>query len=51
MNKTIKFLKEYGVMVIGTIIYAAGIALFLDPNHLAPGGVYSDRNRYSYFCI
>lgn len=39
MNKTIKFLKEYGVMVIGTIIYAAGIALFLDPNHLAPGGV------------
>lgn len=27
------------LMTLGTIIYAAGVSLFLDPNSLAPGGV------------
>ena len=27
------------LLIIGSILYAAGIALFLDPNQLAPGGV------------
>lgn len=39
MKQTIKLFREYGIMIIGTIIYAIGIAMFLEPNHLAPGGV------------
>ncbi|MBR4255790.1 MAG: YitT family protein [Clostridia bacterium] len=31
--------KDYILITVGSIIYAAGIALFLDPNNLAPGGV------------
>ena len=33
------FLKNFALMTIGAFIYAFGIAVFLDPNHLAPGGV------------
>lgn len=32
-------LLRYGVIIAGCIIYAAGIAIFLDPNGLAPGGI------------
>lgn len=32
-------IKKYIIIAVGCIIYAAGIALFLDPNHLAPGGI------------
>lgn len=32
-------LLRYGVLIAGCIIYAAGIAIFLDPNGLAPGGI------------
>lgn len=43
MNKQInnfkRAMKKYLVITIGTFIYSAGIALFLDPNELAPGGV------------
>lgn len=39
MNHCKKLIYEYSVMTIGCILYAIGIALFLDPNHLAPGGV------------
>lgn len=39
MKKCVKLLWEYGVMTVGAVLYAMGIALFLDPNHLAPGGV------------
>ena len=39
MKNTIKLLREYAIMTIGSVIYAMGIALFLDPNHLAPGGL------------
>lgn len=35
----ISFLKKYTVIAAGTIPYSAGIALFLNPNDLAPGGV------------
>ena len=39
MKNTIKLLREYAIMTIGSVIYAMGISLFLDPNHLAPGGL------------
>lgn len=39
MKKTWKLIKEYGVLTFGAVIYALGIALFLDPNNLAPGGI------------
>lgn len=34
-----KSIKKYCVITVATLIYAAGISLFLDPNNLAPGGV------------
>ena len=39
MKNCVKLIFEYGVMTVGTVLYAMGITLFLDPNHLAPGGV------------
>ena len=39
MKNGVKLIYEYGMMTIGAALYAMGIALFLDPNHLAPGGV------------
>ena len=39
MKKGVKLIYEYGMMTVGAVLYAMGIALFLDPNHLAPGGV------------
>ncbi len=39
MKEKRKILLEYVVITIGSIIYSSGIALFLDPNNLAPGGV------------
>ncbi len=38
-NKLLSLLKNYCLLTIGAFIYAFGIAVFLDPNHLAPGGV------------
>lgn len=47
-NKKVKEKKEHKVlptfhnfflMTVGAFIYAFGIAVFLDPNHLAPGGI------------
>lgn len=32
-------LKKIAMIIAGTLIYSAGIGLFLDPNGLAPGGV------------
>jgi len=32
-------LMEYGVITVGSFIYAVAVSLFLDPNMLAPGGV------------
>lgn len=34
-----KTLRKIITVLLGTILYAAGIGLFLDPNDLAPGGV------------
>ncbi len=34
-----KRIKNFIMMTIGAIIYAAAVSLFLDPNSLAPGGV------------
>lgn len=39
MKNCVKLIYEYGVMTVGAVLYAMGISLFLDPNHLAPGGV------------
>jgi uncharacterized membrane-anchored protein YitT (DUF2179 family) len=38
-SKLLTTLKNYVILTIGAFIYAIGIAVFLDPNHLAPGGV------------
>ena len=38
-NKFLTILKNYALITVGAFIYAFGIAVFLDPNHLAPGGV------------
>ncbi|MBQ7775460.1 MAG: YitT family protein [Lachnospiraceae bacterium] len=34
-----KRIKNFVMMTIGAIVYAAAISMFLDPNSLAPGGV------------
>lgn len=34
-----KKLLNLGGIILGSVIYAAGVALFLDPNNLAPGGL------------
>ena len=40
MKATAKdILLRYIAIIAGCLIYAAGIAIFLDPNDLAPGGV------------
>ena len=39
MKHCVKLIFEYGIMTVGAVLYAMGITLFLDPNHLAPGGV------------
>lgn len=38
LNKSLIF-RQFLLMTAGSIIYACGIALFLDPNQLVPGGV------------
>lgn len=38
-NKVLKLVGRYIVITIAAIVYAVGIALFLNPNQLAPGGV------------
>ena len=34
-----KRVKSYGMITIAALIYAVAIALFLDPNNIAPGGI------------
>ena len=38
-QKFYNFLHKLFLMTVGAFIYAFAIAVFLDPNHLAPGGV------------
>lgn len=38
-RKVLKIVKEYLITTLGCIIYSLGVALFLDPNNIAPGGV------------
>jgi len=38
-NKIIKIIYRIIKVILATGIYSAGVALFLDPNNLAPGGV------------
>ncbi|NCB05535.1 MAG: hypothetical protein EOM69_08440, partial [Clostridia bacterium] len=38
-NKYRKLVRDWVFIVLGSAIYAAGVAFFLDPNSLAPGGV------------
>lgn len=38
-EKTVKFLIKYAVVSLGCVIYALGVALFLDANQIASGGV------------
>ena len=39
MKKQLNPVLRYGCIILASLIYAAAIALFLDPNQLAPGGV------------
>ncbi len=40
MKRTLlQTLKNYGIVTVGSILFAAGVALFLDPNELASGGI------------
>lgn len=39
MNKLSRTFKNYCLITLGSVLYAAGVALFLDPNNLASGGV------------
>ncbi len=40
MKKTVKErVRDYLLITLGSVIYAAGISMFLDPNSIAPGGV------------
>ncbi|MCM1134853.1 MAG: YitT family protein [Clostridium sp.] len=34
-----KILKKYAVITLASLIFGAGLSLFIDPNNLAPGGV------------
>ena len=34
-----QLIKKYAVITLGSLIYAASVSLFLDPNNIAPGGV------------
>lgn len=45
MDKTERgtMLKKCALIVVGAVLYAAGMGLFLSPNHLAPGR--RDRHR------
>lgn len=38
-TEMIPVLKKYGMITIAAVFYALGIGLFLEPDHLAPGGV------------
>lgn len=38
-NKVFKVIYKVFKVVLATCLYSAGVALFLDPNNLAPGGV------------
>jgi uncharacterized membrane-anchored protein YitT (DUF2179 family) len=38
-KKALKKMLNFILMTVGSVIYAASISLFLDPNALAPGGV------------
>ncbi|MCD8067970.1 MAG: YitT family protein, partial [Lachnospiraceae bacterium] len=37
--KYLNVIKEYLIITLASVVYSVGIALFLDPNNLAPGGV------------
>jgi len=39
MKKHLNPVLKYGGILVASLLYAAAIALFLDPNQLAPGGV------------
>ena len=32
-------IRKYSIITLASVVYAAGVSLFLDPNKLAPGGV------------
>ena len=38
-EKVLRILKDYSIITLGCIIYSLGVAIFLDPNKIAPGGV------------
>lgn len=49
-REVIQFLKKYGFITIGCLVYSLGLSLFLDPHNLASGGVYGISVVIRYFC-
>ncbi len=39
--KTVETIRAHAIITLASVVYAVGIALLLDPNNLAPGGVSS----------
>ncbi len=39
MEKSLALCKKYSLITVGTVLFAIGINLFLEPNHIASGGV------------
>lgn len=39
MINKLNFVKQYGIILFFSFVYAIGISLFLAPNNLAPGGI------------
>ena len=38
-EKTLELIKDIGADIIGSVIFAVGVAVFTTPNEIAPGGV------------
>lgn len=43
-------IKRYVIITAGAFLYAVAVSLFLDPNHIAPGGVMGIAILISHFC-
>ena len=34
-----EWIKKYIIITVAALLYAVGVSLFIDPNHMAPGGI------------
>ena len=55
-KRGLRIIRHLILIAAASIVYAAGVSLFLDPNNLAPGGVTGvsvirNRNRNTVFSV